>query len=76
MTGDKYLEPGSQKPVRVHRRTGLYGEVVYKIFQGSQCYQGRFGEMFLQEKSWTSEADAQRELDRIARVYRWKKVSK
>ena len=76
MTGARYRELGDRRTIHVHRRTGLGGEVLYKIFRGSQCFDGRLGEQFIQEKSWHTEEEAQSFLDRLAKVRGWKPVTK
>ena len=45
MTGARYRELGDRRTIHVHRRTGLGGEVLYKIFRGTQCFDGRLAKV-------------------------------
>jgi len=76
MSGTKYLEPGRRARIGVRSINNFAGTKTYKIFQGVELYQGRVGDKYLFEMTWTNEAEAQAFLDRLAKVRGWKKAEK
>ena len=76
MIGDKYREPGKRAPRIFVKAVPFLSTEVYKIYQGTEPYEGTLSGMSVSGMVWTDMAKAQDFLDRLASVRGWKKVMK
>lgn len=76
MTGARYRELSNRGVIHVGVNGPDYQHYRYAIYRGAGLYDGRVGEKFLKEMSWSTEEEAQSFLDRLAKVRGWKPVTK
>ena len=76
MIGDKYREPGVRSARIFVKPVPFLSTEVYKIYQGTELYEGTLSGMQISGMVWTEMAKAQDFLDRLAKVRGWKKVAR